>query len=90
MLFAYFGPETVLPLTSVFAALAGVVLMFGRQVRLVARVVFRRVSQVVRRDKKANSAPVARAGKRIDRPSRTSPHPGAVATNSETLAERES
>lgn len=30
MLFAYFGPETFLPLTSVIAAVAGVVLMFGR------------------------------------------------------------
>jgi hypothetical protein len=29
-LFAYLGPETVLPLTSVVAAVAGVVLMFGR------------------------------------------------------------
>jgi hypothetical protein len=31
MLFAYLGPDTMLPLTSVFAAVVGVVLMFGRQ-----------------------------------------------------------
>jgi hypothetical protein len=31
MLFAYLGPDTVLPLTSAFAAVIGVALMFGRQ-----------------------------------------------------------
>lgn len=30
MLFAYFGPETVLPLASVLATALGVVMMFGR------------------------------------------------------------
>ena len=30
MLFAYFGPETFLPLTSVIAGVAGVFLMFGK------------------------------------------------------------
>ncbi len=30
MLFAYFGPETVLPATSALAAVAGFVLMFGK------------------------------------------------------------
>ena len=30
MLFAYFGPETVLPLASVLATVFGVVMMFGR------------------------------------------------------------
>lgn len=30
MLFAYFGPETVLPLASVIATVFGVVMMFGR------------------------------------------------------------
>ena len=33
MLFAYVGPETVLPLTSILAAGVGVLLMFGRQAR---------------------------------------------------------
>ena len=38
MLFAYLGPETVLPLTSVVAAVTGVVMMFGRNsVRFVIR-----------------------------------------------------
>jgi hypothetical protein len=31
MLFAYFGPETVLPATSVLAACVGFFLMFGRR-----------------------------------------------------------
>jgi hypothetical protein len=30
ILFAYFGPETMFPLTSVVAACAGAVMMFGR------------------------------------------------------------
>jgi hypothetical protein len=29
-LFAYFGPETVLPVTSVLATIAGLAMMFGR------------------------------------------------------------
>lgn len=29
-LFAYFGPETMLPVTSIFATIAGVFLMMGR------------------------------------------------------------
>jgi hypothetical protein len=30
LLFAYFGPETVLPVTSVLATIAGLGMMFGR------------------------------------------------------------
>jgi hypothetical protein len=30
LIFAYFGPETFLPLTSIVAAVVGVVMMFGR------------------------------------------------------------
>ncbi len=30
MLFAYFGPETVLPFASILATVLGVVMMFGR------------------------------------------------------------
>jgi hypothetical protein len=41
-LFAYFGPETLLPMTSVVATVVGIVLMFGRNAfRLAARLVFR-------------------------------------------------
>ncbi len=32
MLFAYFGPETMMPVGSVLVAVAGVVMMFGRSI----------------------------------------------------------
>jgi hypothetical protein len=32
-LFAYVGPDTILPVTSALAAAGGVFLMFGRQIR---------------------------------------------------------
>jgi hypothetical protein len=32
MLFAYFGPETMMPVASVVAAAVGVVMMFGRNI----------------------------------------------------------
>ena len=35
----YLGPETLMPLASVFAAVAGVVLMFWRRTKAAARVV---------------------------------------------------
>ncbi len=41
MLFAYIGPETMMPVASVIAAVTGVVLMFGRSVVQVGRNVFR-------------------------------------------------
>jgi hypothetical protein len=38
MIFAYFGPETTLPLASVLAGILGVLMMFGRAAsRLLAR-----------------------------------------------------
>jgi hypothetical protein len=43
MLFAYFGPETMMPLASIFAAAVGVVLMFGQNVMNVGRGILRRV-----------------------------------------------
>ncbi len=41
MLFAYFGPETVLPLASVLATVFGVVMMFGRASFRIALMPFR-------------------------------------------------
>ena len=32
MLFAYLGPETMMPVASIVAAVVGVVMMFGRNV----------------------------------------------------------
>lgn len=61
MLLAYFGPETVLPLTSLLAGAAGVFLMFGRAILKVVRRVFR-----VLRPGKAAVVPAAQsAGKRL-------------------------
>jgi hypothetical protein len=37
MFLAYFGPDTVMPLTSVLAAVVGIVLMSGRAAGLVVR-----------------------------------------------------
>ena len=43
MLFAYIGPETMMPVASVIAAVAGVMMMFGRNVVGFGRNVFRRI-----------------------------------------------
>jgi hypothetical protein len=37
IIFAYFGPETMFPLTSIVAACAGAVMMFGRGLMRFAR-----------------------------------------------------
>jgi hypothetical protein len=37
MLFAYLGPDTLLPLTSIIAAVAGGIMMFGRGIVRVCR-----------------------------------------------------
>ena len=47
MLFAYLGPDTVLPLTSAVAAVLGVVLMFGRQVNRIVVLAVRRLGRLV-------------------------------------------
>jgi hypothetical protein len=43
MVFAYFGPETVLPATSAIAAAAGFLLMFGKQAGRFAALMVRRI-----------------------------------------------
>ncbi len=43
MLFAYVGPETMLPLASILAGVVGVLLMFGRSVLMFGRKVVRGV-----------------------------------------------
>lgn len=61
MLFAYIGPETLLPLTSIVAAGAGFVMMFGRQVGRFLKACFHLAS---RRPKPAD--PTWRDGVRLD------------------------
>ncbi|GIW88207.1 MAG: hypothetical protein KatS3mg108_2531 [Isosphaeraceae bacterium] len=41
MLFAYFGPETVMPLASIVAAIAGAALMFWRNLVYFAKRIIR-------------------------------------------------
>jgi hypothetical protein len=43
MIFAYFGPETVLPLTSLVATLVGFLMMFGQQIVRLSTLAFRRI-----------------------------------------------
>ena len=43
MLFAYLGPETMMPVASVIAAGVGVVMMFGRNIILFGRNLAERV-----------------------------------------------
>jgi len=43
MLFAYIGPETMMPVASIVAAVVGVALMFGRNVLMFGRGLVRRV-----------------------------------------------
>jgi hypothetical protein len=48
MVFAYFGPETILPATSTLAAIFGFILMFGRHACHLAGQLARRIFRVVR------------------------------------------
>jgi hypothetical protein len=43
MVFAYFGPETMMPVASIIAAVVGVAMMFGRNVMMIGRSLVRRV-----------------------------------------------
>ncbi len=43
MLFAYIGPETMMPVASIIAGAVGVVMMFGRSIMMFGRGLVRRV-----------------------------------------------
>jgi hypothetical protein len=45
----YIGPETLMPLASALAAIAGVILMFWRRVTMFVRAQFRRVVRIFAR-----------------------------------------
>jgi hypothetical protein len=47
-IFAYLGPETMLPMTSVVAGLAGVVMLFGRSSLRWAKGTVRRLASMAR------------------------------------------
>lgn len=65
---AYFGPETILPVTSVLAAVAGVFLMGGRQAIRFAGLALRTLGRSVGIGPKPPAKPIARpAGRRVRR-----------------------
>ena len=74
MLFAYIGPETMMPIASGVAAVVGVFLMFGRSVMLVIRNIGRKVGALVGRkepgpiSKINRPAPVAQATATSEQP----------------------
>jgi hypothetical protein len=79
MIFAYFGPETTLPLTSALAAVFGFVLMFGQRARFF-------IAALIRNKRNGNAGrPPAIArnqGDRIRRPvSRSAMTPDASTAN---------
>ncbi len=47
MFLAYFGPETMMPMTSIFAVVAGVFMMLGRQAFALIRLALRKVGRMV-------------------------------------------
>jgi hypothetical protein len=49
MLFAYFGPETMMPVASIVAATVGALMMFSRNLLMVGRTLARRVKPGPRR-----------------------------------------
>jgi hypothetical protein len=48
-LLMYIGPETIMPLASVLAAIGGVIMMFWRRVSSFTRNVFQRVTRIFAR-----------------------------------------
>jgi hypothetical protein len=70
MLFAYIGPETMMPLASVIAAAAGVFMMFGRTIVGFGRGLVRRVWPGAGRQKVNQPAP--EAAEKSESPSPTS------------------
>jgi hypothetical protein len=80
MILAYFGPETVLPLTSIVAAAVGVVMMFGRNSLRFALMFARRASRFVARGFRGHRPEPRRAtiaGQPRSRARRESPTPKA-------------
>ncbi len=68
LVFAYLGPETMLPLTSVVAGAAGVIMMFGRSSYRWAASLVQRFSskpEPVSRNRRIGSAPVGSLKARV-------------------------
>lgn len=50
MPFAYIGPETMIPVTSILAAIVGVFLMFSRNLKLAGYTIARRIARFTGRN----------------------------------------
>jgi hypothetical protein len=57
MLLAYLGPETMMPVASILAGIAGVFMMFGRSVVQITRNTFRRIWPFSKSKSKAEAKP---------------------------------
>jgi hypothetical protein len=80
MLFAYFGPETVLPATSALATAVGFTLMFGKQSVRLAGVLARRGLHAIRQRRHGASAiPAHHLSGPRSRPDRRAVDPRQVA-----------
>jgi hypothetical protein len=76
MIFAYFGPETTLPLSSTLACVLGVAMVFGRQFVRFASLLLRGVFRKVGIGKQTPMDPAWRrsgATVRLDGPARARP-----------------
>jgi len=67
MLLAYFGPETVLPVTSALAGIAGFFLMFGRVAVAFCKGSVRKAMRLMRRRPATPSLPISVDGRKVRR-----------------------
>jgi hypothetical protein len=67
LLFAYIGPETLLPMTSVLAAAVGFAAMFGRNVFVLASKIFRSILSFSRRLKGSSASTLPRYSRQDQR-----------------------
>jgi hypothetical protein len=66
MLLAYFGPETVLPITSAIAGAAGVLMMFGRGIFRAPKRLVLAATRFLGQPRPETTGPLSRpAGRRI-------------------------
>lgn len=93
MLLAYFGPETMMPMTSVLAVVAGVFLMLGRQALMFCRIGLRKLGRLVGLVKTADPKPetTAQRNPRVDpaEPGVPSVHSGVGAHSEVEEADRD-
>lgn len=67
LLFAYIGPETLLPMTSVLAAAVGFAAMFGRNVFVLGSKIIRSIIRIPRRLAKSSQTTLPRLSRQDQR-----------------------